>query len=95
MSIDSQVAKQRVANGSRRKRDLAAAGVDPTQAGLDGAPSPTRQRIEAWIAENVPGENYHAVSAVRLHLKNSGHRVTAALVRDELKARGWAKEQRS
>lgn len=95
MGVDPQVRQQRVADGSRRKRDLAAVGVDPTQAGLDGKPSPTRQRIEAWIAENVPGENFHAVSAVRLHLKHAGHRITAASVREELKARDWAKEQRS
>jgi len=91
MSVDPQLRRQRVANGSRRKRDLAAAGVDPSKVG----PSPHRLQSEAWIAEHMPGESHHAVEAVRYRLRKQGLPATVQVIRDGLLERGWAKEQRS
>jgi hypothetical protein len=57
--------------------------------------SRTREEIESWIDSNLPGESYHADSAVRFHLKKLGRPVTADSVREGLKERGWLKEQNS
>ena len=83
----NQVRAERVANGSRRKRDVQAV-APPVQV------SETRLRIEAWIAANLPGEDYHAVSAVRFRLKKQGQPITAESVREGLRERGWLKEER-
>lgn len=68
---------------------------NPGRVGTGREVSSTTQRIEAWIAENLPGEDPYAVSAVEMHLRKSGGAVTAAAVLEELKVRGWATEQRS
>lgn len=88
MSVPNEIRQQRVANGSRRKRDLAAVGGD-IQA------SPLRIRVEGWIAQNLPGEDFHTVNAVEFHLKKQGHAITAASVREGLRERGWLREQNS
>lgn len=80
---------QRVANGSRRKRDLVAAGLAQTQ-----QKSATRLANEAWAAEHLPGENHYCVTTARLRLANSGLPVNAETVREWLRDRGWLKEQR-
>lgn len=68
---------------------------NPGRVGTGREVSSTAQRIEAWVAENLPGEDSYAVSAVQMHLRKSGRAVTAAAVLEQLKARGWAREQRS
>lgn len=76
----SQVRQERVASGSRRQRDLAAAGPEST---------------DAWIAKHLPGEDRYAVGAVLHRRRMGGFPVTAEAVRGELKERGWLKEERS
>jgi hypothetical protein len=84
----NQVRAERVANGSRRKRDLATV---PT----GNQVAPTRDEAEAWIATNLPGESFHVVSAARFHLRKQGQPVNAATIREFLRGRGWLKEQNS
>jgi hypothetical protein len=72
--------RERVANGSHRQRDLAAVGPEST---------------DVWLAKHLPGEDRYAVGAVLHRRRRGGFPVTAEAVRDELKARGWLKEQRS
>jgi hypothetical protein len=77
----SQVRAERVADGSRRKRDLAA---------VDG-----KAPIEIWADEHLPGESHYAVAAIHFRLKKQHRPVTAESVREGLRERGWLKEQNS
>lgn len=86
-----QEESRRTPNGFRGKRNPGREGT-----GREGfSKSRTREEIEAWIAEHLPGESYHAVSAVRFRLKKQGQPVTAESVREGLRERGWLKEQNS
>jgi len=82
---------EKTPNGFRGKRNPGRVGTGREP----GQKSRTREEIEAWVAENLPGESYHAVSAVRFRLKKQGQPITADLVREGLRERGWLKEQRS
>ncbi len=82
----SQLRQERVANGSRRKRDLAAAGKQVTA---------KREENEAWAAKHLPGENHYVVTAACLRLRNQGKPETAENIREYLRGRGWLREQNS
>jgi NAD(P)-dependent dehydrogenase (short-subunit alcohol dehydrogenase family) len=64
MAIPTEIRQQRVADGSRRKRDLAAVGGN-IQA------SPLRIRVDGCIEQNLPGEVFHVVNAVAPFILNA------------------------
>jgi len=79
-------------NGFRGKRNPGREGMG--REGVENGKSRTRENIVAWIAANLPGENYHAVGAVTYRLKKQGKSITAESVREGLRERGWLKEER-
>lgn len=84
----SQARAERVAAGSRRQRDLAAAGV--------ASVNPNHHPDAAAFATRFfPDEDHYAVTAVRFRLQKSGQSPTPTAVREGLRQRGWLKEQRS
>lgn len=89
MSVDRAT---RVANGSRRKRDLAAVGIERRAVPEVEA---TREEREAWVARHLPGENHYCVTSARIRLHAAGRPVNAETVREWLRGRGWLKEQNS
>jgi len=88
-----QKESEKTPNGFRGKRNPGREG--PGREGVQNGKSRVREECEAWIAENLPGESYHVVDAVKFHLKKQGRPVNAQSVREGLRERGWLKEQRS
>lgn len=87
MTVSNEVRQRRVADGSLRKRDLAAAGVV-------GHPH-RHPAASAYSAQFFPDEDHYAVTAVRFQLRKGGQPATPAAVREGLRERGWPMEQRS